>query len=132
MMWLYIGATSRLPEASWFSFVPLVDNPNAWEMDKMGKRISPLTVVRDGNRNMHGVQSGLYYDAADGAVVIETLDAPLVCPGQARLLQFDNTYAPLTGGFHFNLHNNVWGTNFMMWFEDDMQFRFRLTLNSYA
>lgn len=120
----------RLPEASWFSFVPAVDNPNAWLLDKMGERISPLSVVKDGNRNMHGVESGLYYDAADGSVVIETLDAPLVCPGEARLLQFDNTYAPLSGGFHFNLHNNVWGTNFMMWFEDDMQFRYRLTLNS--
>ncbi|MEH7009832.1 DUF5054 domain-containing protein [Neobacillus niacini] len=120
----------RLPEASWFSFVPLVDNPNAWFMDKLGERISPLSVVKDGNRNMHGVNSGLYYEGADGRAVIETLDAPLVCPGEPRLLQFDNTYAPLTGGFHFNLHNNVWGTNFMMWFEDDMKFRFRLKLRS--
>lgn len=120
----------RLPEASWFSFVPLVDNPNAWTMDKLGERISPLSVVKDGNRNMHGVCSGLYYDGADGSAVIETLDAPLVCPGEPRLLQFDNTYASLEGGFHFNLHNNVWGTNFMMWFEDDMMFRFRLNLRS--
>ncbi|WP_238579166.1 DUF5054 domain-containing protein [Neobacillus niacini] len=50
----------RLPEASWFSFVPLVDNPNAWFMDKLGERISPLSVVKNGNRNMHGVNSGLY------------------------------------------------------------------------
>lgn len=122
----------RLPEASWFSFAPLVDNPNAWMMDKLGQRISPLFVVKDGNRNMHGVNSGLYYEGADGTVVIETLDAPLVCPGEPRLPQFDNSYASLTGGFHFNLHNNIWGTNFMMWFEDDMKYRFRLRLHSHS
>lgn len=120
----------RLPEASWFSFVPLVDNPNIWEMDKLGRRISPLFVVKDGNRNMHGVNSGLYYAGADGSAVIETLDAPLVCPGSNKILQFDNIYAPLEGGFHFNLHNNLWGTNFVMWFDDDMKYRFRLTLQS--
>ena len=27
---------------------------------------------------------------------------------------------------HFCLYNNVWGTNFVMWFDDDMQFRFLL------
>lgn len=129
LQWMNKNAC-RLPEASWFSFAPLVDNPNQWKMDKLGDRISPLFVVKDGNRNMHGVNTGIYYDGAEGSAVIETLDAPLVCPGERRLLQFDNSYAPLDGGFHFNLHNNVWGTNFMMWFEDDMKFRFRLTLQS--
>ncbi|MFD0619968.1 DUF5054 domain-containing protein [Paenibacillus sp. GCM10027629] len=120
----------RLPEASWFSFVPYVDSPNQWTMDKLGTRISPLAVVKNGNRNMHAVNTGLYYEGADGSIVIETLDAPVVCPGERRLLQLDNTFAPLAGGFHFNLHNNTWGTNFPMWFEDDMKFRFRLTLQS--
>ncbi|MFC5404078.1 DUF5054 domain-containing protein [Cohnella soli] len=120
----------RLPEASWFSFVPAVDNPNRWTMDKLGELVSPLSVVKNGNRNMHAVGNGLYYDGADGTLIIETLDAPIVCPGEPRLLQFDNTFAPLEGGFHFNLHNNVWGTNFRMWFEEDMKFRFRLTFGS--
>lgn len=120
----------RLPEASWFSFAPLTDSPHQWTLDKLGERISPLFVVKDGNRNMHGVGSGLYYEGAEGSATIGTLDAPIVCPGERRLLQFDNTFASLDGGFHFNLHNNVWGTNFMMWFEDDMKYRFRLTLQS--
>jgi len=32
----------------------------------------------------------------------------------------------LTKGMHFDLYNNLWGTNFPMWFEDDCRFRFRL------
>lgn len=122
----------RLPEASWFSFMPLVDNPNMWQMDKLGQRVSPLSVVKDGNRNMHAVGTGLYYEGADGSCTIRTLDAPVVCPGERRLLQFDNTFAALDGGFHFNLHNNVWGTNFKMWLEDDMKFRFQLEFRSFG
>lgn len=120
----------RLPESGWFSFSPLTDSPHQWKMDKLGEKISPLFVVKDGNRNMHGVDSGLFYEGPEGSMVIETMDAPIVCPGEQRLLQFDNTFARLDGGFHFNLHNNVWGTNFAMWFEEDMKYRFRLTLKS--
>ncbi|MGZ9586622.1 DUF5054 domain-containing protein [Paenibacillus marinisediminis] len=125
-------AACRLPEASWLSFAPLVDNPNMWLMDKLGYRLSPSTVVKDGSRNMHAVDTGLFYEGADGCCTIRTLDAPLVCPGERRLLQFDNTFALIDGGFHFNLHNNVWGTNFRMWFEDDMKFRFQLAFQSFG
>ena len=30
---------------------------------------------------------------------------------------------------HFNLVNNLWGTNFVMWYEDDARFRFSLTVS---
>jgi hypothetical protein len=29
---------------------------------------------------------------------------------------------------HVNLFNNVWGTNFRMWFDEDARFRFVLRL----
>lgn len=120
----------RLPEASWFTFNPAVDNPNQWKLNKLGQLVSPLEVVKGGNRNMHAVNQGLFYRGADGEVTIETMDAPLVSPGERRLLQFDHTYALLAGGMHMNLHNNVWGTNFRAWYEEDAQFRFKLTFKS--
>ncbi|MFD2117210.1 DUF5054 domain-containing protein [Paenibacillus yanchengensis] len=120
----------RLPEASWFSFSPQVNNANLWKLDKLGQLISPLDVVQGGNRNMHAVNSGVYYKGADGEVQLTTMDAALVCPGQRRLVQFDHSFAPLTGGMHFNLHNNVWGTNFPIWYEEDAKFRFELCLHS--
>lgn len=122
---------NRLPEASWFTFNPAVDNPNQWRLDKLGQYQSSLEVVKGGNRNMHAVNHGMFYQAADGEVSIETLDAPLVCPGERRLLQFDHTFAPLSGGMHMNLHNNVWGTNFRAWYSDNTQFRFKLQFKSY-
>lgn len=117
---------SRLPEASWFSFGLEVDNPNLWMIDKMGRHVSPLHVVKDGNRNLHAAWNGVSYRGADGTAAIESLDAALVCPGSRRLLQFANTFAPLEGGMHFNLHNNIWGTNFPMWYEGDAKFRFKV------
>jgi hypothetical protein len=29
---------------------------------------------------------------------------------------------------HFLLHDNVWGTNFPLWYEDDARFRFSIEL----
>lgn len=121
---------SRLPEAMWFSLGLKVDNPNIWKLDKLGEHISPLEVVRNGNRNLHSVDKGLYYSGADAVVNIETKDSPLVSPGEKRLLQFNNTFASLEGGFHVNLYNNIWGTNFPMWYEEDGKSRFSLKLKS--
>lgn len=121
---------NRLPEASWFGCALNVDNPNLWTMDKLGLSVSPLRVVKGGNRNLHAIGSGVHYEGADGFASIETLDAALVAPGGGRLLQFDQSFASLERGFHFNLHNNIWGTNFPMWFGEDAKFRFRLRLKS--
>ena len=62
----------------------------------------------------------------NGQIFIESMDAPLVAPGERNLLNFDNALPDPGDGMHFCLCNNVWGTNFAMWFEDDMQFRFKL------
>jgi hypothetical protein len=121
---------NRLPEASWFSCGLKVDNPNSWQMDKLGHAISPLRVVKGGNRNLHALGQGVSYEGADGKAMIETLDAALAAPAQRRLLQFDQSFASMDTGWHFNLHNNIWGTNFPMWYEDDAKFRFRLFLKS--
>jgi len=119
---------NRLPEAIWFSFNPLVKDPVAWMMDKMGQGISPLNVVHDGARNLHAVGRGVENDDGSTRFAIESLDAPLVAPGTPRLLHFDNTQPQLEHGMHFNLYNNIWGTNFPMWYEDDAAFRFVLRL----
>jgi hypothetical protein len=94
----------------------------------MGWPVSPLEVVRDGNRRLHAVASGVTYTDATGGLQLETLDAPLIAPGEPSLLHFTNRRPPLRGGVHVNLFNNVWGTNFRMWFDEDARFRFVLRL----
>ncbi len=117
---------NRLPEALWLSFDPPVDNDGSWVMDKMGQDVDPGNVVKDGGHKMHAVAKGIRYFDPRGTMAIETLDAPLVAPGERTLLKFDNAHPSPEDGMHFCLCNNVWGTNFVMWFDDDMRFRFVL------
>ena len=125
LQWFDKPAT-RLPEAAWFSFVPLVAEPHAWRMDKLGQWVSPYDVIRKGNRHLHAVGRGVRYQHHDVHLFIETRDAPLVAPGSPSLLNFTNQQPNLRQGIHFNLLNNIWGTNFPMWYEDDARFRFTL------
>jgi hypothetical protein len=116
---------SRMPEALWFSFVPKVRGPGCWKMDKLGRWISPLEVIRDGNRHLHAVGDG-GVRCEEEAITIRSLDAALVAPGQPSLLDFNNRQPNLAKGFHFNLYNNLWGTNFPMWYEEDALFRYEM------
>jgi hypothetical protein len=123
-------AACRLPEALWLSFNPHVREPRRWQMDKLGQRVSPLEVIRDGNRKLHAVGEGIFYAGNDAKIALRSLDAPLVAPGEPSLLNFNNRQPQLKNGWHFNLYNNVWGTNFPMWYEEDARFRFALEFSS--
>ncbi|HJQ29469.1 MAG TPA: DUF5054 domain-containing protein [Rubrobacter sp.] len=116
----------RLPEALWFTFAPDAPNEERWTLEKMGRWISPLEVVPGGNRKLHAVSGRVEYSDECGDFLIDTLDAPIVAPGEPSLLDFNDRQPPLLHGMHFNLYNNVWGTNFAMWNDDDARFRFLL------
>jgi len=113
----------RLPEASWFSFVPPVQT-GEWILDKMGKPVNSRDVIKNGNRKLHAIIEDVRIENGTNKCSIQSLDAPLAAPGEKTLLNFDNQLPEAKEGIHFCLHNNVWGTNFMMWFEDDMKYRF--------
>lgn len=126
LTWFDKTAT-RLPEATWLTFQPAAPHPERWLLHKMNRWVSPLSVVSRGNRTLHGIETGVRYDDGASRVTIESADAALVAPGQPALLTFDDDQPDLSGGMHFNLHNNLWGTNFPAWYEDDALFRFGLT-----
>ena len=46
--------------------------------------------------------------------------------GQPSLLNFTNEAAKINDGVYFNLLNNIWVTNFVMWYDDDARFRFNI------
>jgi hypothetical protein len=70
------------------------------------------------------VGQGLVYRNEPLELLLTTLDAPLVAPGEPSLLDFNNEPPDLSKGMHFNLYNNVWGTNFPMWYHEAARFRF--------
>lgn len=126
LRWFRKTAT-RLPEALWFSCAPQA-NPNSWRMLKLGQWINPLDVVQRGARRLHAVETLRANDPAS-PWQLTSLDAPLVAPGDADILCFDDRQPDLSSGWHFNLWNNFWGTNFPQWYDEDARFRFNLQRN---
>lgn len=59
-----------------------------------------------------------------GTVRIWSKEAFLVNVGEARSLNYSTSYPDIQGGIHFNLSNNLWGTNFTMWNEGSMTYHF--------
>ena len=119
-------AANRMPEALWLSFQPAVSDARGWRMDKCGAEISPFEVVTGGNRAMHAVGKGIRYRGPEGTLEIESMDAPVVAIGEKMPVWFSREQPDAARGFHFNLFNNGWGTNYIQWFGEDMRFRFQI------
>ncbi len=104
----------------------------SWLIYEYLERASPNDRARmeqailDGDIAWHGLPFTVFSELMDDELWIETLDAPLIAPGERSLLKFDNRPPPLKRGIHFALFNNVWGTNFPMWYDDNARFRFIL------
>jgi hypothetical protein len=123
--WFQKPAT-RMPESVWLSFNPVVSDPRRLTLDKSGMQVSPLDVVTAGNRHMHALDKGFSYREEDTSFAVETLDAPVIALGQKSPLNFSTSQPDLAGGINCNFFNNAWGTNYIMWFGEDMRFRFLL------
>jgi len=117
---------ARIPHAIHFSCRPLEAETGHWNFSKLGEPIEPANVVVNGARNLHAMDEAITCRTADGALVFRSFHAPLVALGKPRMLHFDNQLPDLTQGIHYNLYNNLWGTNFPMWYGDNTRFRFEL------
>ena len=110
---------NRLTEALYFNLFPDADEVL---LKKLGSAVSPEEVAYNGSRNLHAVQRVSWQNAE--AVNIHS---PLVSFGGGKILEFDNKCADIRkDGISFVLYNNVWGTNFPLWYEDNARFDFEI------
>lgn len=112
----------RLPEAYWISFQ--ADRILEVVAEKVGERVDLLDVVERGNRQMHGIDRYVDLKTTAGTIRIWSEAAFLVNVGEACGLAYSTAYPDKEGGIHFNLSNNLWGTNFSMWNEGSLTYRF--------
>ena len=112
---------NRVAEAIWFGFKPIAENKC---ISKFGQLIDPKKVVEKGQCRLHATDFGVVYDG----LTIETVDTALVAPGEHSLLNFTDIKPLDSEPIFFNLYNNIWGTNFPMWYEDNARFRFNITV----
>jgi len=111
----------RQPHAAWLEFHPATQC-DFCRFAKLGEPVDALDVVAGGGRALHAIDGTVRW----GGLEVESLDAPLLAPGRRALGDFPDTLPDPVAGIGFNLYNNLWGTNFPMWFGDDMLFRFEL------
>ena len=104
---------SRLPQAFWFKIKGLEE---IWQLQKMGVWISPEEII--GSPLISAIDKGV----KNPSVEIESYDCALVAPFGRQLLQYN--LKNCKQDLYFNLYNNVWNTNFPMWYSDDALFRF--------
>lgn len=94
---------------------------------KIDSKINPLSVVRNGSRNLSAVR-GVRFKVDGAEYTINNLHAPLAGLGEGKILKFDNHFEDVKAdGIAFILHDNVWGTNFPLWYEDNAYFCFEIT-----
>ncbi len=119
---------SRLAESLWLALPIAVPSADGWRLVKLGREIDPRRVVWRGGRHLHAVEGAIHRDGSH-VCHLDLLDSALLAPGSPRLLHAgDDLPDPATEGLHACLWNNVWGTNFPMWYDEDASFRFDLTM----
>lgn len=108
----------RVPEGIWCGFCP-VKAPANCRVRKLGKWIDPLQVCGGGGMHLHATDFGVRWD--DGE--LETLDTALISVGNPKVMPYTREPVHPEEGFWFNLENMIWGTNFVMWYDEDASFR---------
>ncbi len=106
-------APLRLPNACWLKFNGYGEG---FKLRKLGYWIAPEDIT--GSPLICATDFGI----GNSAVTIESKDACLVAPFGRRL--YDYEVKPIGEDMYFNLYNNIWGTNFPMWYSDDTKFEF--------
>lgn len=120
---------NRMPEAMWLTFSPNVPaGTDGWEISKSGQRLALNDVVRGGSRAMHAVDDSIRWQGSDGNLHLTTYDAPLIAFDRRTPICYTPNQPSLKDGFHINLYNNAWGTNYPQWRGGDWSYRFELRL----
>ena len=114
----------RLPEAYWLSFQ--AEDILSVVAEKVGERVDLYDVVEKGNRQQHGIDRYVDLVTSSGTIRIWSDAAFLVNVGEARGINYSLNYPDKQGGIHFNLSNNLWNTNFCMWNEGSLTYRFTI------
>lgn len=118
---------SRMPEAYWFTFQPVIHTP--WFVHKVDTWIPVDNVVENGGMHQHGTYEGL----CTPGLSIKSLDAGVVSVGVKNPFPTPFLRANTTHGFHFLLYNNIFGTNYPSWYpftnkEPNLVYRFQIKI----
>ncbi len=118
---------NRLTEAIYIHLFPSANNVKLKKIDDI---VDPNSVVSMGGRNLHAVFD-IRLKINNHCYKITNYHSPLISIGRGKILQFDNKLENAeTDGITYVLYNNVWGTNFPLWYEDNAHFEFDIRIDN--
>lgn len=122
---------TRIPESLSLYFKPIVQNASSMVVSKLGEQLSLLDVVKNGSKHLHASDCGISYSGRQ--LSFEGLDTSIICIGFPTPFPTPMQQPDTNKGFAFNIYNNIWGTNYIMWYpylqdEASSKYRFRMTL----
>jgi len=141
---------THLPETLWLLNRPKVTNEAGWRIDKLGSAVDPRDAdlgFTDGTCDptsgpttcgvhLHAVgEGGASYRGQEGNLVLRSLDTMLVSVGEPIAVPTPLKPPDVLGGVHFSLVDNIWNTNYPMWYpfkdgDEASQFRFELSIKA--
>ena len=79
-----------------------------------------------GGRNLHAVERCIM-KTASGDFTLINHHSPLLSVGRGKILEYDNKIEDVRrDGISYVLYDNVWGTNFPLWYDDNALFSFEI------
>jgi len=110
--------SSRMPESYWFSLTPAAQTSQGkWTVDKAGYPIEVDNIVVNGTRHLHDTWGGVTFTSSTDSFVLNSTDAAVVALGDPNPFSTPLAeYGDPTQGIHFNLYNNIWDTNYPLWY----------------
>ena len=135
-MTLYLVNKSpcRIPESLSFYFRPngsVVDS-SKMTVSKLGQYIDVLDVIKNGSKHVHSTDEGVRYNSAV-PLKVKAWDTNVVSVGGTNVFPVPMETPDPDKGFAFNIFNNLWGTNYVMWYpyrptDASSKYRFTMTL----
>lgn len=114
---------NRLTEAIFLHLYPAAES---FSLIKLGTQVDYKSTASMGGRNLHAVEKCILKNSA-GDFEIRNYHSPIISVGRGKILEFDNKIESLEkDGVSYVLCNNVWGTNFPLWYEDNALFTFSI------
>jgi len=99
----------------------------------MGSMIDSSHIVRNGSFHFHVAEKLQIQLASNSVITLEPIHSSLVQLGKMSAFPTPLELPKLEGA-HFNLVNNIWGTNYIMWYpflkkDENLRFDFKMEIN---
>lgn len=115
--------SNRIQEETLLRLYPNTNKKNIL-YNKLGNYINPYDVVESGNRSNSAVLNIHCLSPQKQAFTITNIHCPLVSLGKGKIMLFDNIFEDVEkDGLSYILHNNIWGTNFPLYYSDNAYFK---------